>query len=538
MAMSSKIEKQLHLMNLVQSTAEQLINFLSCLNNSTKEVWERKRNVTETFYIVTIGNIPELFYPEVASCEAQWSEWEKLLSLSEFPSVKQARLEFLKKHPTLPIDTRHFSTDFTDRLLSGFDNLDAITDGLLIHSENWQALNFISEQYREKIKCIYIDPPYNTGSNEFLYEDNYQHSSWLSMIHNRIAIAYDLLTSMGTLLVSIDTTEQARLELLLQEIIGVENYLTTFVWEGGRKNNSRLVSISHEYIECFVKNLPQLKKQNINWKIRKKGIDIIYRKVDALIEKFGDDYKVISQHMKDWLESLPTNHPAKKHKHYWAVDERGVYFPSDISRPGGGGPKYEVIHPITCKPCKVPERGWMYATPERMAEAISKNLVHFWDEHTKVPCAKIYLKENEFTTPSSVFYIDRRGAIKRLRHIMGRATNGREVFEYPKDEKLLAMLFSLVLSKDDYILDFFAGSGTTAHAVINLNREDGGQRKFILVEMAHYFDTVLIPRIKKITFTSAWKNGKPKRAATEKEAQYSPRIIKVIRLDSFNEALL
>jgi adenine-specific DNA-methyltransferase len=266
-------------------------------------------------------------------------------------------------------------------------------------------------------------------------------------------------------------------------------------------------------------------------------IDDIYRRARSLTREFGNDYAQISKGLKEWLEGLPDNHPAKRHKHYSAVDERGVYFPSDIGWHGGDGPKYEVIHPVTKKPCKVPERGWMYPTKERMQEAMSQGLVHFWQDHTRVPCAKAYLKDNESTAPNSVFYRDRRGASKRLRHILQRGPTGRDVFENPKDEEVLAQLIEPVATGDSVVLDFFAGSGTTAHAVINLNRGEGVGRRFILVEMGDYFDTVLLPRIKKVTFTPEWKDGKPKRMATQEEAERSPRIVKYVRVESYEDTL-
>jgi adenine-specific DNA-methyltransferase len=379
----------------------------------------------------------------------------------------------------------------------------------MIKSENWQGLNLLVARYNEGVKSIYIDPPYNTGKDEFIYRDVYQHTSWLTMMAERVSLSTVLLVSGNPLLISVDEVEQARLEVLLQELFGMANYLTTYVWEGGRKNDSRLVSISNEYILCFVKNLEQLISQGAKWLIRKRGIDDIYGKAQSLKREFRDDYEQISQKLKEWLYGLPDNHPAKRHKHYWAVDGRGVYFPSDIGWHGGDGPKYEVIHPITGKPCKVPERGWMYPTQERMYEAISQGLVHFWVDHTRVPCGKAYLKDNEFMTPNSVFYRDRRGPSKRLRRLFGRSPSGRDFFENPKDENMLAELFDQCLTQEGVVLDFFAGSGTTAHAVMSLN-QDGGRRKFILIEMANYFYTVMIPRIKKVAYSFNWKDVKPK----------------------------
>lgn len=160
---------------------------------------------------------------------------------------------------------------------------------------------------------------------------------------------------------------------------------------------------------------------------------------------------------------------------YNCIDETGIYFPSDISWPGGGGPKYEVLHPVTGKPVKVPNRGWVYPTKERMEEVISQNLVHFGKDESSVPCKKTYLASNETSTPYSVFYKDGRAATKRLRSLMGEVA-----FQNPKDVDILSSIFEFSSNNDSIILDFFAGSGSTAQAVMELNRKDGGNRQFIL----------------------------------------------------------
>ena len=189
------------LLRLTKRIGLHIIEFLAQSEDFQKMLWEKKKFVTEAFYLVTIGHVPEAFYAEIAACQAQWDEWQALFALdylprdllSGDPATPEGRIDLLKAHPTLVLDTRHFSQDFTDRLLASFDDLDESTDGLLVHSENWQALNLLQEKYRERAKCIYIDPPYNTGSDGFLYKDDYQSSSWASMIVDRAAIARTLI---------------------------------------------------------------------------------------------------------------------------------------------------------------------------------------------------------------------------------------------------------------------------------------------------------------------------------------------------------
>ena len=352
----------------------------------------------------------------------------------------------------------------------------------LIEGDNLASLKLLEKTHKGKIDLIYIDPPYNTGNKDFIYDDSFidkndlfSHSKWLSFIKHRLLIARNLLTKRGAIFISIDDNEQSPLKVLCDEIFGAENFVTCLVWAAGRKNDSKYISVSHEYMLCYVKSMEYLKTNKIVWKQRKQGIDDIYKEYEQLKKKYGSDYREMSSALKQWYKNLPENHPARNHSHYNFIDETGIYFPSDISWPGGGGPKYEVLHPITHKPVRVPNRGWVYPTKERMQEIISQKLVHFGDDETSVPCKKTYLKDNEMSTPYSVFYKDGRAATKRLRTIMG-----ENVFQNPKDEEILESIIEFAALYNSTILDFFAGSGTTGHAVMKLNAEDGGNRKFIL----------------------------------------------------------
>jgi len=205
------------LMRLIKKVGGRIIEFLAQIEDFQKMLWEKKKFVTEVFYLITLGSIPKDFHPEIAACDAQWEEWKKLgMRNDERGKVKKAdRSAFLTKHPSLPLDTRHFAPDFVDRLLASFDDLDGMTDGLLVHSENWQALNLITEKYRYQVKCVYIDPPYNSKTTEILYKNNYKHSSWLSLMDNRLSTSRKFVASDGSHVVAIDENEQEVLGRLL-----------------------------------------------------------------------------------------------------------------------------------------------------------------------------------------------------------------------------------------------------------------------------------------------------------------------------------
>jgi adenine-specific DNA-methyltransferase len=381
------------------------------------------------------------------------------------------------------------------------------TQNLFIEGDNLEALKLLQETYLGKVKMIYIDPPYNTG-NDFVYRDNFSkaqseqehdagerdeanqklvanpegngkfHTNWLNMIMPRLKQAKFLLRQDGAIFVSCDEGEQPRLRLIMDEIFGQHNFVADMVWAAGRKNDSRLISVSHEYIVCYARDVESLKENKAIWRQRKKGLEEIYAEHGKLKKIYGDDFSAITAGLKSWFKALADGHPSKAHKHYHQVDQRGVYFAADISWPGGGGPKYEVLHPKSGAPVKVPARGWTTPDPQKMQAWIEDDRVHFGEDETSVPCLKKYLVDSELQTPYSVFYQDGRAASKRLRALMG-----GDLFDFPKDELVLQELVEMLTADDDIIIDFFAGSCTTAHSVMAQNAKDGSNRKFVMVQL-------------------------------------------------------
>lgn len=385
------------------------------------------------------------------------------------------------------------------------------TQNLMIEGDNLEVLKLLQKSYAGKVKLIYIDPPYNTGK-DFVYPDNFQdniknyleltgqveggkkmssnteaggrfHTDWLNMIYPRLKLAQSLLTKDGAIFVSCDETEQPRLRAAMDDIFGLENYVADMVWAAGRKNDSRFVSVSHEYIVCYARDLGYLTEQKIEWRQRKKGLEDIYAQYEKLRREHGTDYAAMSSGMKDWFKSLPDNHPAKAHKHYSQVDARGVFFPDNISSISGASrPRYEIPHPTTGLPVAVPNRGWGF-TLETLQRLINEDRVLFGYDHTSVPTLKSYLRDREYQSPYSVFYQDGRAATKRLRELMG-----GDCFGFPKDETVIQELIGMMTSENDLIMDFFAGSGTTGHAVMAQNSNDSANRRYILVQLPEPLD--------------------------------------------------
>jgi adenine-specific DNA-methyltransferase len=427
------------------------------------------------------------------------------------------------------------------------------TDNIFIEGDNLEVLKLLQKSYAGKIKLIYIDPPYNTGK-DFIYNDNFDqplqeylnltkqvddegnalvsnkkadgrfHSRWLNMMSPRLRLAKQLLKQDGAIFVSCDENEMARLRLLMDDVFGPENFIAEMVWAAGRKNDSTLISISHEYIVCYACDKGYLKEQKIEWRQKKKGLEDIYAQYERLKREHGDNYKTMTEALKAWYKDLADSAPAKAHKHYSHIDKRGIYFPADISWPGGGGPTYEVVHPITQRPVRVPSRGWMTSDPQKMKNWILDDRVHFGEDESSAPCIKSYLRESEYQAPYSVFYQDGRAATKRLRELMG-----GDCFDFPKDEEVLQEIVALLTKGDDMIFDFFAGSGTTGHAVTAQNIADGNNRRYILVQLPELLD----PKNKEQKAGSDYCDGINKsRNIAELTKERIRRVIKKIREES------
>ena len=407
------------------------------------------------------------------------------------------------------------------------------TKNLFIEGDNLETLKLLQETYLGQVKVIYIDPPYNTGK-DFIYRDNFvaekdqfeveageksaeggrlvanpntrgrYHSDWMSMMYSRLTVAKRLLKDDGVVLVSIDDYEQAALRKLMDQVFGESNFVAQLVWEKGRKNDAKFFSVGHEYMLVFAKNLTRLREMQEVWREEKPGARDIWDEFQRLRSLYGEDFKAIEAGLSKWYSELPKSHPAKKWARYKRVDKNGPWRDRDISWPGGDGPRYDVIHPETGLPCEVPERGWIYASPEEMQRQIKLGLVEFREDHTQPPFRKAHIRpipgeadgdqvdssdidndgdgENDFATQvrGSYFYKQSQVSVKYLRKLMG-----AKVFTNPKDHDELAKLIEYVTPNDRsaLVMDFFAGSASTAEAVFKANGTYGSNHRFIIVQL-------------------------------------------------------
>jgi len=494
-----RVEQYLSKIKVIRRIAHKIIDFLAQLEDFQKKLWLKKKFVVETSYCIRLGVIPEEFYPEIAANDAQREEWVRLCAIDEIKGDLTTpgysvplTVEFLKAHPTLVVDTRHFAAANTVRLLDTFDELENNVDSVLIHGENTHALSLLAKRHLSQVGAVFADPPYNTGNDDFIYRDQYRHSSWLTMMGAALEGCWRLLSEKGTLWVTLDDNEAERLWLAAQQWFGEDSAYPRIAWQHSiqGKGYEGSISLHHNSVLCFA------------------------RSTEAKIGLLERE----ERHNKAY--SNPDNDP----KGPWrSGDVRNSLFRPNL-RYRIPTPSGHYIDP--------PANGWRWSW-ETMQRKISSGEVVFSPDETRI-IRKIYLADQVGRVPESIWFGEEvgttRSANTELKELFGYVP-----FDTPKPTELIRRI--CVLSGSHLILDPFAGSGSTGDAVIRLNREDGGHRKFILIEQADYFQTVLLPRLKKASYAPEWKDGKPKRLATAEEAERSPRIMKVIRLESYEDTL-
>jgi len=530
---AAKLQSQLAVVKAIEKVGKKIIDFLAQLENFQKRLWLKKKFVVQSDYCITLDRVPDKFYQEICENNDQRKEWVRLFTIDEIKGdglftkgySEPLTIDFLKQNPFLVLDTKFFSLSFKHKLMAEIEDLDEQTNGLLVNSENFQALKMLCAKYKSAIGGVYYDPPYNTKKNEFVFKDSFRHSSWCSMMYDRLDLTKHLMSDTSAVLTSCDENEVTDLHCVYNEIFGEDNFLSDIIWEGSSKNDQKYLSISHEYIVTALKNKQYMDSTDIRWLERKGGLDDIYQAFDAIVKKYPGDYQKQEEELKKWYKKLPNDNPAKKQKHFSNVDKRGIFFPADISKPENGY-YYDVLHPVTGKPCKKPKGGWRFIETT-MDEQIAEDRVIFGSDETTIPCRKSYLKETEYESASSVTYLDNRVSTALMKNLF----NDKKVFSNPKYYLLIARLLKLIGQNDTTYMDMFAGSATTAHSVIHLNREDDGNRKYILGEFSDYFDKVTLRRVKKVIYSEDWKDGKP---VSRKGIS---QCFKYIRLEQYEDTL-
>ena len=382
----------------------------------------------------------------------------------------------------------------------GFDS-----ENLYIEGDNLEVLKLLQETYLGKVKMIYIDPPYNTG-NDFVYEDDFAqsadeymensgqydeegnrlvtntesngrfHTDWLNMIYTRLKLAKDILSDDGVIFISIDDNEVDNLRKCCDEIYGNQNFIAHIIHKNNSmKNQSKYVGISTEFVLIYAKDITVLNEKQGSWRTKKKGAADINATFNKLKDK-GLPLDIIREEIMEMYSRPKYAHLSRWNK----VDDKGVFKDADLSR--SNGPKnYTIINPHTGKECPIPNRGWGKSY-EELLRLQKEDLIWYGDENT-APGMKSYLTEDSESVFDNFVFADTASDKKMIDKMFGKA-----VFEFPKSIEMMKQLISLCAKESDVILDFFSGSATTAHAVMKLNAEDGGHRKFILVQLPEKTD--------------------------------------------------
>ena len=382
-----------------------------------------------------------------------------------------------------------------------FDN----TENLYIEGDNLEVLKLLQETYLGKIKMIYIDPPYNTG-NDFVYEDDFSmhndefimhnsgydeagnrlfknmdtngrfHTDWLNMIYPRLKITKDLLSDDGVIFISIDDHEVDNLRKVCDELFGDGNFIAHVIHKNNSmKNQSKYIGVSTEYVLIYAKDIVSLNQKQGMWRANKKGASDI-NNLFCKLKKEGISLTEIREQIMEMYSRPKYAHLSRWNK----VDEYGIFMDSDLSR--SNGPRdFTIINPNTNKECLIPNRGWG-KSKEELLRLQSENLIYYGDDSTP-PRLKSYLTDDSESVFDNFIFADTSGDKKAIDKMFG-----SQVFEFPKSLDMMKQLISLCTKSKDITLDFFSGSATTAHAVMQLNAEDGGHRKFIMVQLPEKTD--------------------------------------------------
>lgn len=467
MVNESSLKQSMARCRIVKQTGGEIIKKLCSLEDLRKYAWEMKKSAVETDYVIRLGMIPETLRRDVLKNKKQTGEWKRLfdVEVDSEEGIDDVRYD------SLPVDTALLNKNLKSRLLKALTDIDNDIDGRILFGDNYHALNHLLDEYRGKVKCIYIDPPYNTGSASFLYKDGFDHSHWLSMMNDRLRLARELMSDNGVMFISIGDEEADLLGLLLKDIFGPD-MVDRMIWRksgdsrDGKMKNTATFRKDHEYVFVVFRQVQQLNK-----------------------------IKELPAFMGDY--SNPDNDP------------RGDWLSGSISRAEtSSNPEsdkfYTVISPSGRKFTR------QFDVPRDEFKRLENEGRIFWGENgNNVPRLKVFINEKREITPYSVLLTKgtTTDGTKELGNVIGDMALAKRL--RPKPSSLIKTLLQLGTDKDSIVMDFFAGSGTTGFSTLLLNDEECLDCKYIMVEMGESIGAILLERMKKAMYARKWEGGRP-----------------------------
>ena len=518
------IEKNLQMIQCLRAIARELITFLAQLEDFQKKLWLKKKFVVSSHYCITLDRVPEAVYPEIAANQKQWAIWKQL---GMWGSDAPGTVEDLKAAPYLMVDTSVFDVAIAARITASLENISACTDGLLVNGDNFQAMRLIREGYRGQVTDVYIDPPYNTDAAPIIYKNGFKDSSWLSLVADRFDACKALERETTITCVTIDDVEMHRLQVMLEELRQPVLGVVAIKNNPAGRTGTVGFSTCHEYALFFgdpeKTNVGRLEHSEAQ-KARYKESDEVGAFEWTNFRKHGGGNTYRTERPRQYYPIYIDGGNIRIPEMKWNEDRRDWDVLEDPTA------SEITIYPIDEKGR---QRIWDFG-----ADTARSNLAHLIVKPDAKGLPAVYRKwriNSEGLLPQTIWDSSRMSAAAYGTNLLTEIFGETHRFSFPKSVyAVVDCLKTTGAGKNDsrIVLDYFAGSGTTGHAVIELNRQDGGNRRYILVEQGEYFDTVTKPRIQKVVHSAEWKGGKP----TGSMAGVS-HCFKVLKLESYEDTL-
>lgn len=518
------IEKNLRMIQCLRAIALELVVFIAQLEDFQKRLWLKKKFVVSSHYCITLDRISEALWPQIAANERQWQQW---FDLGIWDKKTKGSLEDLKTYMFRMVDTSLFEIDVAQKLVASIEAIDESVQGLLVNADNFQALRLIGEHFRDSVTDVYIDPPYNTDAAPIIYKNGFKDSSWLSLVADRFDACKYLERDTTITCITIDDVEMHRLQVMLEEIRQPVLGVVAIKNNPAGRTGTVGFSTCHEYALFFGNS----EKTNVGRLEHSEAQKARYKESDELGAFEWTNFR---------KHGGGNTYRTERPRQYYPIYLNGASIRIPEMEWNEGRRDWDVLQsPTSSETTLYPidekgrERIWDFG-----ADTAQKNLKHLIVKADAKGAPAVYRKWRinvDGLLPQTIWDSSKMSAAAYGTNLLTDIFGETHRFSFPKS--VFAVMDCLratgaAREKERVVLDYFAGSGTTGHAVIELNRQDRGDRRYILVEQGDYFAAVTKPRIQKIVFSSTWKDGKPIASETG-----ISQCFKVLKLESYEDTL-